>query len=447
MKTMILMLSMITTCALAQTNEFRLPEGQLTLPQARRITLENNPSINRAVNNIEAAQAMLKQMNSLKYPGVTASGKYIRTNVDEQLEWAPEIRYEDSLNSYSAGIEAHWLLFDGFSRRANVLSSRYGVEQSETLKMEIQRVLLDAVTTAYVQSQLAIESMAVAAQDLQFNRILESESEKRYAIGTIPESELLNFSVRALQAEISFMRAKRNYQISCLVIARLMALPDIKLTDEMRPARFTGVMVSELPTFNEEFDYALLHRPDLLALDIQCRILQQQIHAKKGSYAPKVNMIAGIDYSGSDDMKIVDIDNYDNYVGVAVAWDIFSGGRHKGEVQEATAKLSASQESYNELYLQIQATIRQNLVTARTAFEIYERSSKAYELTVRIRNSVEKSYKAGAAPLTRLNEAQTDLTRASGAVASSRVEYLQSLEKIASETGRILAEIPDHEYK
>lgn len=440
MKKMILLLSLMTSCTLAQTNAFRLPEGLLTLPQARRIALENNPGINRAVNNIEAAQAMLKQISALKYPGITASAKYTRTNVDVQPEWAPEMRYEDSLNSYSAGIEAHWLLFDGFSRRANILSSRYAVEQSEKLHMEVRRILLDAVTAAYVQSQLAIESMAIAAQDLQFNRMLEGESQERYTVGTIPESELLNFSVHALQAEIRFIHAKRNYQIACLVLARLMAVPEIKLTDEMRPARFTGMMVSELPTFKEEFDYALLHRPDLLALDIQCRILQQQIHAKKGSYAPQVNMIAGINYAGRDDMDSVDVDNYDNYVGIAVAWDIFSGGRNKGEVQEATARLSATQESYNELYLQIQSNIRQTLATAYTAFKIYERSSKACELTVRIRNSVEKSYKAGAAPLTRLNEAQTDLTRATGAVASSRVQYLQALEKLDAETGRILTE-------
>jgi outer membrane protein TolC len=42
------------------------------------------------------------------------------------------------------------------------------------------------------------------------------------------------------------------------------------------------------------------------------------------------------------------------------------------------------------------------------------------------------------ATITRINEVQTDLTRAEGAVAASRIEYLLALENLAAATGRIL---------
>lgn len=438
MKKQILLFLLIAGSAVAQTNEFALPEGSLTLAEARRIALENNPGVTRALKNIEAAQAVLQQARSLWYPQVAANGGYNRIDVSMQPDWAPTIRYEDSFNDVAAGIQARWLLFDGFARHANILSSKYSVEQSEQVHIETQRLLLDAVTAAYVQSLLALESMAVASQDLTFNRMLEGDSRKRYDAGTIPEAELLNFSVRALQAETAFMKAERNYRIACTVLAQLMAMPDTLLPPEMQPARSPDIGKERLQEYETEVDYALKHRPDLLALDAGRRALQQQVRTQKAAYSPQVAVVAGLVYEQRDDMATKDIHNRGSYVGLSASWDLFTGGRRPAKVREAAAKLAALDETYTETILSIQSGIRQTLETARVAFETYQRNQQAYSLTVRIRESVEKSYKAGAASLTRLNEAQTDLTRSAGAAVLSRIEYFQALERLAVETGRIL---------
>jgi len=439
MKKTILSFLLIAVSALAQTNEFILPEGSLTLAEARRVALENNPGIARALKNIEVAQAVLQQARSLWYPGLSIGAGYNRMDVSVQPEWAPNLRYKDSFNDSSANIQASWLVFDGFARRANILASKYGVAQSEHLHTEAQRLLLDAVTAAFVQSQRSLEAMAIAAQDLSFNRILEGDSQKRYDAGTIPEADLLNFSVRALRAETGFMQAERNYQIACTVLAQLMAISGAELPPDLRPARSSGIGEEVLPEYEAEVEYALQHRPDLLALAAGRRALQQQVRAKKGAYAPQVALVAGADFTHQNDMAYTPgIKNHNSYVGVAASWDLFTGGRRSAKVREAAAQLAALDETYSETILHIQSSIRQALETARVAFETYQRNQQANELTVRIRESVEKSYKAGAASLTRLNEAQTDLTRSAGAAALSRIEYLQALERLAAETGRIL---------
>jgi outer membrane protein TolC len=439
MKKNILTILLIAVSALGQTNKFVLPEGSLTLAEARRIALKNNPGVARALKSIEVAQAVLQQARSLWYPGLAINAGYNRMDVSIQPEWAPNMRYKDSFNDSFANIQASWLIFDGFARRANILASKYGVEQSEQLHADAQRLLLDAVTTAYLQSQRSLEAMAIAAQDLSFNRMLESDSQKRYDTGTIPEADLLNFSVRALRAETEFMQAERNYQVACTVLAQLIALPEAALPPDMRPARHAGTSETLLPEYKTEIEYALKHRPDLLALDAARRALQQQVRAKKGAYAPQVALVAGAGLSHKNDMFYdPGIDNHNSYVGVAASWDLFSGGRRPAQVRETAAQLAMLEETYSETLLNIQSGIRQALETARVAFETYRRNQQAYKLTVRIRESVEKSYKAGAASLTRLNEAQTDLTRSAGAAALSRIEYLQALERLASETGRIL---------
>ena len=225
----------------------------------------------------------------------------------------------------------------------------------------------------------------------------------------------------------------------CNTIATFLALPDAALPSDLRPARYAGMGEEALPEYETEMEYALKHRPDLLALDAARCALQQQVRAKKGAYAPQVALVAGADFAQRNDMAYdPGIKNHNSYVGVAASWDIFTGGRRSAQVRETAAQLAALDETYSETVLCIQSGIRQALETARVALETYRRNQQAYELTVRIRESVEKSYKAGATSLTRLNEAQTDLTRSAGAAALSRIEYLQALERLAAETSRIL---------
>jgi outer membrane protein len=193
-----------------------------------------------------------------------------------------------------------------------------------------------------------------------------------------------------------------------------------------------------LPDYETDIEYASRHRPEKQALDAGRRALRQQVRARKSAYSPQVELVAGMDYENRNDMASDDMYNRESYVGVAASWELFTGGRRPGLVRETAAQLAALEESYSEVLLNIQSGIRQALENARVAFDTYQRSRQAQDLTIRIRDSVEKSYKAGMASLTRLNEAQTDLTRASGAAALSRIEYLQALERLAAETGRIL---------
>jgi outer membrane protein TolC len=83
------------------------------------------------------------------------------------------------------------------------------------------------------------------------------------------------------------------------------------------------------------------------------------------------------------------------------------------------------------------------LATARVAEGTWKRNQQAADLTLRIRDHVAQAYQAGSASLTRLNEAQTDLSRASGAAAVSRIDYFQTLESLAAQTGRILEPAAD----
>ncbi|MCP4114309.1 MAG: TolC family protein [Desulfobacteraceae bacterium] len=436
---LVLLLCIASTgvAARGQKSALMVPQGRLTLDEAWKAALDNYPGIQEARQRIDAARAVLKQAKSAYLPTVTAQGGIKALDVTGQPDWNPYLRVDDSYNEMSLGIRLTWLLFDGFSREANTLAAIHGVELRKERLADTRRLLLKAVATAYYQAQLAVEGMVVAKQNQEFNQILEKDARIKWQVGAAPEAEMLNFSVKALQAESDFQAAERDFKIVCAALAQLMALPEAHLPEDLYPVRITKKGGSPLETFESDYQFALAHRPDLKALDAGVLAQEQLLRAEKGNCYPDIALITGGGYMYEDDKTVKDQEEHETYVGVVASWDLYTGGLRTGKIREVNAELRALTQQRKQLLLAMGAAIRQSRDRAETAFETYERQKLTLELTQRIREHVATAYRAGALPLTRLNQAQTDLVRASGAVALTWIQYRIALVNLAAETGRI----------
>jgi len=416
-----------------------IPSGRLTLAKAVQLSLDTSPSVKQAAARIEAAQAVVDQARSALKPMISVSlGKrYQRSSI--QPDWAPQVRVKDSFNIWSAGIEANWLLFDGFSSRARIFAAKYQKEASEQTRDETRRLLAEAVSTVFYQAQLAVENMLIASQNQSFNRTLENEADKRWQAGSIPEAEKLNFSVRALQAETDFLRASQGFKLVTAVLAELLAIPDAILPAELYPVRSdTDVLAQVIPDYDREFTYALEHRPDLKVLQASISALEENKKVQKGNYWPKLILNSGFDYHKYNQLATGEQEEHDAYAGLHLTWDLYQGGRRTAQVQEAESSTRALKEQRKQQVLSIQSAIQQAIISAEATRAMYQRQQQSLLLTEKIRGHVEKAYRAGVANLTRLNEAQTDLVRASGAEAASRINYLLALQQLKAASGRIL---------
>lgn len=419
-----------------------VPLGRLTLAEAQRTALASSPTIEEALVRIQAAQAVVDQARASLQPTANVYAGYRNQKSSLQPDWAPEVRIRDSFNVNNAGIQANWLLFDGFSRRAMILAARHRVEASEQVLEETRRLLAEAVATAFYQAQLAVESMLISRQNHIFNRALEKEADIRWQAGSIPEAEKLNFSVRALQAGTDFIKEEQKFKVVATALAELMALPGARLPEELYPLRNEeGISARPVPTYDEEFSYALQHRPDLKSLTSSLAALEAKKKAEKGDYAPKIILNGGVDYTKIEDVGVVDQEEHDAFAGLTLSWDLYKGGARSAKIRETEKTIQATRRQEEQLTLAIQSAIRQSIATVTAARTMSDRRKRALVLTERIRDHVEKAYRAGVATLTRLNEAQTDLVRASGAEAASRINYFLALQQLDAASCRILADL------
>lgn len=435
MKKAFLFILWVPSLVLAQTNGLRLAE-------LRTHVLSSNPSVQEALQRIAAAEAVLRQARSAYLPTITLNGNAGHADASLHPDAYPNKRFADSFRQGYAGLSGTWLLFDGFAREARNLGSKYNVQRTEELANETRRLLVLSATVSFRQAQLAEEAMRIAEQDREFNTKLEQDALKRFEAGALPESDVQNFSIRALQAESAWLRSKLNYATACTVLAELMAWPDATLPEGMRPGGIVFDAPAAPPGLEEELKYALGHRPDYNALQSGRLALAQRVRAAKGEMLPQIAVVGEVNYTGRQGYSEVDDHgNYDSFVGVAASWDLFTGGRKINTVREAQAEMRGLEQQRESLRLSIRSTLRQRIDEAETARLIYEQQKKIYRLSQSMRDSVEKSYKAGAASITRLNEAQTDLVRAKGAYSTAFIAYLLSLNQLDIESGRILEEL------
>ncbi|WP_294346348.1 TolC family protein [Prosthecochloris sp.] len=411
-------------------------EMNLTIETAKQTALENNPGIRQTLARIRSAKAILGQAYASWFPTISANGGYIHRHIDIQPDFDPFNRVKGDITETTGSLQLNWLLFNGLARRAETLAAKYGVEQAKQTYADTQRLLMESVATAYYQAQLARENIRIAEKNAAFNRELEKNAQIRRKVGTAPRSEMLNFSIRAIQAESDSIRADRDYTVARTVLAELMGIDKTMLSAELGPAPENAEITDAIPSYEQIITLALENRPDLSAVEAGINAAVQRKDAAKGSWFPTVNLTAGLNYDKQTGID-PDQEERNRYAGITARWDLFTGGKRSSVFQQKKAEVFALEAEKQQTILSIQSGIRQSIANAEAARKQWKRQESALTMTQQVRDDIELLYKTGSATLTRLNEAQTDLVRAQVLAASSKVEYLLALEKLSSETGNI----------
>lgn len=428
--------------------EMEIPYGSLSLEKAQQIALGSSPKVAEMLERIHEAEALVEEAKASLWPQVFAHAGHHLKDVSVQPDWNPQSRAEETFQHHTIGVTVNWLLFDGFGRRATILARQAKTRQEQELQRDSRRLLAEAVAGAFFQAQLAREGMQIARQNSLFNRNLEQDALLRFKAGSIPEADYLNFSVKSLKAENTFLEAKRYYTTLCIVLRKLMALPKTSLPPDLHPRAQDGAAeLDGLPDLETELGYALAHRPDLAGLLFGQKELLQQKKSKQADYMPRLSLDGRYAYDGQYDLGETNQNERRGAIGLTLRWELFSGGERGAAIRATEARLRQLERRKEEKILEIETGLQKALVAAEASRKVYERERYTLGLVRKIRDHVERSYRAGATTLTRLNEAQTDLISVSAAVATSHFNYLLQREYLRAASGRILEGLVPAEKK
>jgi outer membrane protein TolC len=425
-------LAWLLAAGLSAQTDPQVPE-KLTLLEAKRLALAGNPGMDALLARIQAAEAVVGQARSARKPQLTATAA---------ATWLDQVSLSNgddgSMAYYQTGLGVNWLLFDGFATRFRIKAAQAGNAVSLAEWRDGQRLLAEGVATTFLNCLLAQEASRVTERDAEFNRSLLDEAKKRLAAGAGARVDVLNFSVRVRTAENSLLGTRRDLRAAKQVLAALLGLEFGELPQATVLVSLADSAGEALPEAQDAIEAALAKRPDLSSLDHSIAQLQAVAKSQQGAYMPTLVAQAEYDLARAENARFNASRDADSYVGLALSWNLFDGGRRRYSLAETKALLRAAAAGRNQLRNEIASEVRRALDNLSTTGRQYTNQREITNMSREIRGIVHKEYLSGLSPLTRLNEVQTDLVRAEGALARTRILQAQAAEVLASAVGENL---------
>jgi outer membrane protein TolC len=390
----------------------------LTLEQAWKIALQENPTEQIALARMQQAEARYNQARSSYQPrlGLTAGGSRVEYADNRQSFSSTG---ESSAELYEAGLQATWLLWDSGTRKNQVAAARYLSEASGAALLDSREQLLAEVGRAFTAAQLARANLRIAEADVEFqSRQLENSIRKEQA-GLDSRTDRLNFEIRKLGAENTSVQQQAAFESAMAALGALLGQP----TDQPLPTPVTlkpedDSLPKEIPDVDTLWKQARETLPALEQAALQVEAARAQVNAFKGEYGPDLSAFGNLRADREDDPA-------------------FSSGDLGNAVIEADAQLRETQAQARQVQLQAIAVIQQVHSEYLAAVKAETLSERSFDLSRENRDLVEASYQAGRETLLRLNEAQRDFNNAGSRYVASRLQRQLAWIRLQQATGTL----------
>ena len=419
----------------------------LSMREAQRIAIKNNPTYIAAYHSMEAARLKYLQAWGAYSPTITAG-------FDMGFSQTWQTRYpRGSYPTYTGrnprnnnfttqtGIQANMLLFDGFARMFRLKAAKSGFNYQALMEEDACRTMMEAVSYAYNTVLLAIENRRIAIEDRDFQKMSLKNTQHKFEAGAAPLSDVLNFEIYVNSAEVSLVEANYQYEVAIYALAQLMGYPEGVLPAHIKFPTDYKSEFADLPAVEVYLDAALANRPDLKAYREQLNIAKYQVYQAWGAYSPTVNGYFNWGYNTnrvdgySSNYRSQHNDNMNMSMGINVDWVIFNGAIRYNQLREAQASQAVSEYQVAAKWFSVISEVRSayaNYVQSVKKTKLY---AKMRSLSAKQRDLVDEEYKAGKAELTRLNEAQRDLVEAETSLASSYINVQNAKAQLSAVVG------------
>ncbi|WP_420208572.1 TolC family protein [Candidatus Electronema sp. JC] len=404
----------------------------LDLQAAQRLALKGNPGIGAAQARIEQAKAKIKQAIASQQPSLDAAA-----NVGAQSNKDGDINENSSV-----GLQGSWLMFDGHARKFQQEQAEQGEKVSAAAKRNSQRLLVAAVADAFYNAQLARTSIDIATADQEFYEQQLKDAQHRFDAGASSWGDVLNIRVQVNTAKNSLINAKRQYEAARYGLAALLAVVEAAALPELAALEQNFVPSEEESAADTEamIREALKNRPDMKRLAWQIKAAEAGINAAEAQSAPKVRLSGQAGLVSQEELLPED---FGASLALGLTWNLYSGGAVEAAALEARQGKREAAYSRADLSNSIAAEIRQDAALLTAAAKQVRLQQESVELVKENRKLAKNEYEAGAASLTRLNEAQRDLTATYGRLAQAVAGYHQARHQLLSAAGKNLEPFAD----
>ena len=403
-------------------------QEKLTLEQAVRKALENNPDLAVDAPARGAAQAELEAGKAGYRPRLDLEQSVLGGNnpvyvfgtlltqrnfTAADLDLAA-LNRPDVLQNLQTRIVAQQNLWDFGRTRQRVDSARVGVEMADLRHEDHQRQTVLAVFEAYHAVSLARESLDSAQAALQSAEAIVKQAQARVDSGLAVEADLLRSQVYLASARQEEIQARGQGELARAALNRLMGVPLAAAVGETAPLVGTGY-----PVPSEETLWAELRkrRPDYQALQAEVRLADLEVAGRKAQLYPTLGVFAAWEM---DHPSLWESGGSNWAAGLSLRWNVYAGGGDAATLKAARQRLEQKQRQLAAMESAMQLQVHNALVQVRTAGQQVQVMQAAENQSQEGLRILKNRYEAGLATM-------TDLLAAEAARSAARTALFQAI--------------------
>lgn len=405
------------------------PPRSLTLDEAIELALESHPQVVAARGEVVIEGAHQREAVGRWLPSVSASSGMSKSSSTRYNSITGQNVTASSPFSYSAGLNASFVVFDGMrriheGRAADANSARAEaslVDRRFQVTLQTKQAFYDVVYAAELEGQ-AGRQVQRARQQLDLSR-------DRLAAGTVIRSDTLRATVEHGNARLALLTARARRATAEAMLGRLVGLDEaIRIVVD---SSVLAMPVIDTAAIRAE---AIENSPSIAEADAALLARRAQVGAAGGERFPRISAGLSTFRTGT----ALDAMNPSWSLGFSLSWSLFDGFAREAGLAGAQAELRTAVAAAEDARRQVNVRLTEqlaNLATARAQLEIALASQVAAEEDVRVQ---QERYRQGVGTIVEVLVAQQSLAQSEVAGVDARRAYHVAKANIEALVGREL---------
>lgn len=297
---------------------------------------KNNLALKQGESRIKIANEETKIAKSLLLPNASVDGFYQRDLSKNYLFIHDEFdgtvtRFRTNFNNtLDLTATVSQAIFDP-TAFADFKISKLAEELQNIGQEHLSNELLVNAAKLYWQAIFLKESIGVLEENNALAKVQFDQIQKIHKKGVVSKLELHQAEALYKNTIPSLNNAQTQYQNVLNELKTLANIPineNLVLTDKLEFMQLDGIL--------EKQERNVENQPQIRSMKKEIELTEKQLQAKRKYWYPRLNLIAGYNYSGQDNsFRLSNNENKLFFGQLRISFPIFSGGRNNAEITKA----------------------------------------------------------------------------------------------------------------
>ncbi|MBI2418381.1 MAG: TolC family protein [Ignavibacteriales bacterium] len=406
----------------------------LTVNESVKIALNKNTDFQQSKTKLIAAESNVKAAYGSFMPTINGSLGWDWNKSDNENS-----ALSNESRSYSAGVGANWLMFDGLSNYAEYDRNKNTLSAAKSSLNRQKQEIIFQVLSSYINVVNAKTLLKVKEDDLSWNQKNFEIISERNKLGAVTLADVYAQQVKLGTAELALIEAENSYETLRSNFLYYLGLDVLEAYEFEQPLidkdeNVAGIIVDkDYMALSDAVSKALQEREDIKSLQYSLSASNDAVRSAKAGYLPTLSSNLGLSTNapGMGDL----FKNKSYSAGLTLSVPIFSGWSTDTRVEAAVVGVKVQELELSDLNREVKRSLQKTYLDLQAAYKRVDVGRKNVKASLENRRIEEEKYSLGSTTLLNVLIANSEYTTALTNHINAQFEYRKLRDQLEYLTG------------